>query len=430
MKRILLFIILIFSSYTLNSFAQTRLSGGQAYGWIDISDNIPGTPGLSDVYFISDNEGWITSTSLSYPEIYHTTDGGETFEVQTTQYVCLAIHMIDANEGYAGGTNGRVYRTTDGGANWNAIGSIGVTLTDLTFPPTGDTGYACGLNGAIYSITSSGVSPMTSGINGDLDDLSFPETSSYGKVCGGGIIQTYANGIWGGGNNSYPSGNYNGLHMFDNSSGWAAGSKIIHTSDGENWFEQTNPDPYPGGRGMNDIFFLNNNEGWIAGEFGLILHTTNGGIDWIVEGDGLVTAFLTGVHFTSSTNGYISGNDRTLLKYGEITSVENEEELPTEFSLYQNFPNPFNPNTKIKFTIPELRFTVLKVYDVLGNEVATLVDEYKSAGSYEIEFNSHSGLSGIKELSSGIYFYQLRIIGPEINSGQGMIQTRKMLLLK
>jgi len=81
MKRILLFIILIFSSYTLNSFAQTRLSGGQAYGWIDISDNIPGNPSLSDVFFISDNEGWITSGSQA--NIYHTTDGGETFEVQT-----------------------------------------------------------------------------------------------------------------------------------------------------------------------------------------------------------------------------------------------------------------------------------------------------------------------------------------------------------
>jgi len=403
-KILLLFIILSFLFYTIDSFAQT-------YGWIDISDNIPGTPSLSDVYFISDNEGWITSGSQA--NIYHTTDGGLTFEVQTTQYNCLAVHMIDADEGYAGGYNGRVYKTIDGGTIWNAIGSIGVTLTDLTFPPTGDTGYACGQNGAIYSITASGVSPMTSGINGDLDDLSFPINSSYGKVCGGGIIHTYANGIWGGGNNSYPSGNYNSIYMTDNQTGWAAGSKIIHTSDGQNWSLQTNPDTL--GRGMYGVFFLNANEGWIVGGFGLILHTTNGGTDWNIEGDGLVTAFLRGVHFTSSTNGYVSGNDRTLLKYGEITSVEKEEKLPTEFLLSQNYPNPFNPSTNISFTIAESGFTSLKVFDVLGNEVANLTNKEKPAGTYEVNFDAAG-------LTSGIYFYQLRT--------GSFIQTRKMVLLK
>jgi len=404
-KKFLLIIIL----HSLLSI----LNYSQQYGWIDISDNIPGNPALSDVYFISDNEGWITSASLSYPEIYHTTDGGETFEVQFTQYNCNAIHMIDANEGYAGGTNGIVYRTTDGGTNWNAIGGIGTTLADLTFPLTADTGYACGLNGNIWSVTASGVTRMTSGINGNLYALSFPVNSSYGKVCGGSIILTYVNGIWGGGNNSYPSGNYNAIHMIDNFTGWAAGSKIIHTSDGENWFEQTNPDTL--GRGMNCVFFLNANEGWIVGEFGLILHTTNGGTDWNIEGEGLVNAYLTGVHFTSSTNGYVCGNDRTLLKYGEITSVENEGEIPTEFSVSQNYPNPFNPPTKISFTIAEAGFTSLKIYDVLGNEVIALVSEENPAGEYEIEFDA-SGLT------SGVYFYQLRT--------GSFIQSKKMVLLK
>jgi len=110
-------------------------------------------------------------------------------------------------------------------------------------------------------------------------------------------------------------------------------------------------------------------------------------------------------------------------------SVENiNYSILTSFELEQNYPNPFNPNTKIKYQIPELSFINIKVYDVLGNEVAILVNEVKPAGEYEVVFYSNSDEG--QNLSSGVYFYQLRIKGPEINSGQGIIHTKKMLLLK
>jgi agmatine/peptidylarginine deiminase len=97
-----------------------------------------------------------------------------------------------------------------------------------------------------------------------------------------------------------------------------------------------------------------------------------------------------------------------------------EEMYPEQFYLSQNYPNPFNPSTQIKFTISqdkrqEMQNVILKVYDVLGNQVATLVNEEKPAGSYEVEFCGN-------ELTSGIYFYQLR--AGEFN------QTKKMILLK
>jgi hypothetical protein len=106
--------------------------------------------------------------------------------------------------------------------------------------------------------------------------------------------------------------------------------------------------------------------------------------------------------------------------------IEAEIVSPNKFMLEQNFPNPFNPSTTIKYTIPKVTLSgvegslvQLKVYDVLGNEVATLVNEYKLSGNYEIEFNP----STIKHhLSSGVYFYELK--------AGDFIQTKKMILLQ
>jgi hypothetical protein len=81
----------------------------------------------------------------------------------------------------------------------------------------------------------------------------------------------------------------------------------------------------------------------------------------------------------------------------------------------QNYPNPFNPTTTIKYSIPKHSFVVLKVFDVLGGEITTLVEEEKNIGNYKVEFNS-SGLT------SGIYFYQLK--------AADYIETKKMILLR
>jgi hypothetical protein len=119
-----------------------------------------------------------------------------------------------------------------------------------------------------------------------------------------------------------------------------------------------------------------------------------------------------------------------------IVSVEDEQTVVSYFNLEQNYPNPFNPSTKIKFTLPSViaseakqsQMVSLKVFDVLGNEIATLVNEELSAGEYEVEFSGHSDEG--RNLTSGVYFYQLRIEGPETSSGQGILQTKKMILMK
>ena len=99
---------------------------------------------------------------------------------------------------------------------------------------------------------------------------------------------------------------------------------------------------------------------------------------------------------------------------GSVLSSENES-LPNEFKLGQNYPNPFNPATTIKYMIKDQSLVSLKIYDVLGNEVATLVNEIKPKGAYTFKFDASS-------LPSGVYFYRL--------TAGNFIETKKMLLLK
>ena len=125
------------------------------------------------------------------------------------------------------------------------------------------------------------------------------------------------------------------------------------------------------------------------------------------------------IPFSGSTSGFV--------RYNLVTAIDEEKNIPTKFELSQNYPNPFNPSTTIKYTIPSVISTKgrnlnvqLKVYDVLGNEVATLVNEEKPAGTYEVEFSV--GRESSPAIASGIYFYELK-------AGE-YISTKKMILLK
>ena len=113
--------------------------------------------------------------------------------------------------------------------------------------------------------------------------------------------------------------------------------------------------------------------------------------------------------------------DFATIKYSSTTDVKTlSDNLPEKFSLSQNYPNPFNPGTKIQWQSPIGSWQTLKVYDVLGEEVATLVDEYKPAEKYEVVFDGHSDEG--QNLSSGVYFYQIK--------AGNFIQTKKMLMIK
>jgi hypothetical protein len=128
-------------------------------------------------------------------------------------------------------------------------------------------------------------------------------------------------------------------------------------------------------------------------------------------------------NYNATLTVYSDGGIKNILLNGigkdNSVNVEDESITPIAFTLEQNYPNPFNPSTKIIWQAPVGSWQTLKVYDVLGNEAATLVDQYRDAGNYEADFNP---ASSIKNPASGVYFYRLQ--------AGDFVQTRKMILLK
>jgi len=117
----------------------------------------------------------------------------------------------------------------------------------------------------------------------------------------------------------------------------------------------------------------------------------------------------------SSYTFIITANRNLVANFVDATSVEKESGIPKEYSLLQNYPNPFNPSTTVKYTIPKSEFVTLKIYNLLGREILTLVNEEELPGNYEVKLDGTN-------LSSGIYFYKLQT--------EDFTQTKKMILLK
>jgi hypothetical protein len=175
------------------------------------------------------------------------------------------------------------------------------------------------------------------------------------------------------------------------------------------------------------VSFTDANTGTVVGDRGdgygdmnggTILRTTNGGATWTEQSSG-TTCRLFGVSFTDANTGTAVGRSGAILRTtsGGVTWVEGDEprNVPELYLLCQNYPNPFNPKTGIRYQVPGVSDVKLIVYDLLGREVAVLVNERKVPGTYEVAFDGNG-------LASGVYIYRLR--------AGSFVQSRTMLLLK
>lgn len=188
----------------------------------------------------------------------------------------------------------------------------------------------------------------------------------------------------------------------------------LSTDSGTNWVAVKNGMAYPY---ANSLFV--NGTNIFAGTGGGVYLSTNNGTNWAAVNDGLNNDIIVISFAVSGAYIFIStlNNGIWMRPLSEvITDVKNRlNNLPTSFSLQQNFPNPFNPTTTIDYSLPKSEFVTIKLYDAIGREIKTLVKGQKTAGNYSMQFNGSN-------LSSGIYFYRMQ-------SGN-YVETRKLLLLK
>ena len=311
--------------------ADFTASFNRAYGWKDISSNLfslenaTGTT-LSGLFFINDTEGWITATE----HIYHTIDGGESFEIQETLDYCNAIFMLNEEEGYAGGNNGYIYRTVDGGQNWNLLSTTGSNVCDISFGPDQTSGFCCGDNGQFWKITPSGLEYINTGLASTLESVS--SLSDHEAFIAGGNRVNYYDGS-GLTSLSVPvSGGHTSIHMVNDTLGWVAGTGggiagFVRLD--VPWVELKDADDWGDGDKLYGIHSPNRKDAWAVGADGVILHSPNAddfywnsiydfgnNTVWSYEAEGMTNAFLDNVFFTSPVNGYAVGSNGALLKYG------------------------------------------------------------------------------------------------------------------
>jgi hypothetical protein len=309
--------------------------------------------------------------------------------------------------------------TTDIFENWINIGSIGKPISDISsvidfyFNPIG---YICGDDGEFWTLDDIILTNLNSGLLVDFSAISSPHVNKV-WLCGDSSIYYYdGNTITEQFISPVP---LNSIHIDYQLNGWTVGDSgyIAKTTDGgQTWVEILNPDTLK--RSLYDVHFIDR-WGWAVGDDGLILSTIDAGETWFIDTDWITPNKLVSVHIGGSSSGFgpglAVGENKTALIWPLVVSVNDEPITIDDYELFQNYPNPFNPTTKIKYQIPGLGFVTLKVYDILGNEIATLVNEEKPAGDYEVDFNGST-------LTSGVYFYQLR--------AGDYTETKKMILLR
>ena len=415
---------------------------------------------ISYIFFLDEFNGWAVLDAADgiTGNIYRTIDGGENWSFSATAAgnIIRSIFFKDQNIGWTTGSDG-IYKSTDGGITW--IQKSFVSSSSIFFLDE-NSGWAVGESGILKSVDGGETWIVKSGITASY--VRFYDVNIGMCVVDSGVLLSTDGGeTW----ISKNGPNLQSINFISSTEVWgytSEGTVYKTTNAGDTW----NPLNTGLGNGQN-AYFVNENTGWVGIDFSIFKYsvetvpvelvsftadniddevvlkwqtateTNNQGFeiqrmksdvrnqnsDW--EKIGYIKGFGTTSEFKSysfidskiSTGAYSYRLKQIdfdgTFSYSSV--IEIEVSGPKDLLLEQNYPNPFNPTTKIRYQIPQESKVVIKIYDILGAEVMTLLNDLKEPGTYEVEFNAQN-------LSSGTYFYRLA-------AGE-FIEMKKMVLMK
>jgi photosystem II stability/assembly factor-like uncharacterized protein len=417
----------------------TNNAGGT---WSSIDIDL--TWNLYDVHFVNSTTGWAVG---EFSPILYTTDGGDHWS-QQPYYDYYSIHFTDNYNGWAAGRYGSVIHTTDGGVTWNSqTTGIWEDLNYIYFLNDSRTGWAVGWNGLILRTTDGGDHWYTqsSGTSNSLYGAYFHDVATGWVVGSNGTILYTADG-GGSTNRQKDSRNHLNLPMLP----------FQTTTDNIN-------------TGLSKTFTQNKALVGVEVSLDTILHSSDGDLEFFLThlgitdtlvyqvggtGDNFIKTTLTDaadIPITSGTAPFTgrfrpfkplsqfagidpngtwtlgiyngsAGTTGTLqawsltLYFEEVTGIiPNPPSAIGNYRLYQNYPNPFNPVTNISFVLPHAAKVRLDIYNILGQRVATIVNNNLPAGEHKVKWDG-------SDHSSGIYFYQL--------TTDNFSKTNRMVLIK
>jgi len=449
MKNFLPFIFVLFVTAFINN--------ATAQNWVEQTNplGLGEQAMLGKIWFVNETEGWIACQAGGF---LHTTNAGSNwiyvnpFPSDTVESFCdpsLSMSWVGTTHGWNIGTIGgtanpqgaAIYRTTNGGTSWDKmilssdpdVMGIQIQFADV------NNGWALTFN--FNSGQASFLRTTDSGNNWAPQNgrglFYFVDASNGWAFAGSGAMgenppytihrTTDGGDSWTEQYSDNSAGRFNGIRFSDINNGWVVGEngKVLKTDNGgASWSIVTNSGINPD-ESCKAVFPLDENHVWIpskdndANQTPFVQYSPDGGSMWSTQ----MTPFgstqedypIFSICFINPELGWLTADYGRIAKYTGTTSVEDEVNGLNDFSLGQNYPNPFNPSTKIKFNIPESGNTTIKVFNLLGSEVATLLNEMKQPGTYEINFDAAG-------LSSGTYFYSME-------SGN-FREVMKMIILK
>jgi photosystem II stability/assembly factor-like uncharacterized protein len=396
---------------------------------------------LIHVDFVDELEGWVISNN----SVFHTQNGGYSWALQQTipqqqgsfNYVFSVDSLTCWVVGYDRNTaSALILKTLDGGNHWNKQKvNYDILLNSACFINE-NMGWVVGESGIILFTENGGVNWMKqeSGTTEQLTSVDFINSTQGWVSCMYGNILYTVNG----GEDWFIQNQENiptlrSIDFVDSQNGWGVGGHtwfdakndiedyeilgskgyIFYTKDGgENWDQQVEEYSV-----FSSVKFLSDKVGWATG--GNLWCTNDGGENWIWQKNPICG--ITSVDFIDLNTGWLVGINGAIVHTttGGVTfsedPVSKHQNTSLNFILHQNYPNPFNPTTTIEISLPINEFTSLKIYNLLGREVATLVSDKLNAGNYKYEWNA-------SEIASGVYYYRLA-------AGE-YVETKKLVVLK